>query len=294
MRIAVRLLPVVVAIAAVLAIGAAGGASRPVSDGAHCQSSGQGAPAGWATRIPAGWHVVGFSESSGSIRASGTQLSDVALPAPRLVAGYPIQVNGGVLPKRGIGLIIATDTDPTQAPSDVSALPLPSPSGDRWSVGSALAGAPYLETLWFRIACTRLIASAKIGPDVSRGALRQLAGVIESVREQPARGRQSPEDGLISGSLSVCCDAHGRTPEDGIVLIRASDGAGYAVQVGRSGDFAIPLAPGHYRIVGGIPRLGWPLGECIALPARSSGSPAEPTIVRAHTRTRVIVNCQGQ
>jgi hypothetical protein len=294
MRIAVRLVPVIVAIAALVAIGAAGGASGRLPSDAHCPSSGQGASGAWAARIPAGWRVVGFSDSTGRIHAGGTQLSDVALPAPRLVAGYPIQVNGGVLPKRGIGLIIATDTDPTQPPTDVAALPLPSPGGDRWSVGSAPAGAPYLETLWFRIGCTRFIASAKIGPDVSRGALRQLASVIESVRPQPARDRLAPEDGMLSGSLSVCCDAHGRTPEAGIVLIRASDGIGNVVQVGRSGDFSIPLAPGRYQIVGGIPRLGWRIGECVAVPARPGASPAEPRIVRAHARTRVIVNCQGQ
>jgi hypothetical protein len=233
---------------------------------------------------------------AGKIGSVGEQFSNVALPAPRLIAGYPIQVNNNVLPARGIGLIIATDNDPRLSRRDVAVLPLPLPDTphDRWDVGSALGGEPYLETLRFRVACTTFIASAKVGPDASHGAVQQLASIVESLRQRPARGRLATRNGLITGTLSVCCDAYGRTPEAGVVVIGASNGTDRVVHVGRSGRFSVSLLRGRYSIVGGIPTLGWSIGSCTAIRARSNSPPAEPAIVKAGARTNVIVNCQGQ
>lgn len=190
MRARVRFAWIVVATGCLLAISACGTNSTVAQDG-HCSSSIQAAGAGWAVRVPVGWHVLGFSDATGKVGAVGSQFSNFALPAPRLVAGYPIQVNDRVLPNQGVGLIIATDTDPRISPHELAALPLPLPNtpNDRWTLGSAPAGQPYLETLWFRISCATFIASAKIGPDASHSSLQELASIVASLRHQPARGQ---------------------------------------------------------------------------------------------------------
>src|SRR6266700_4941132 len=60
--------------------------------------------AGWVIEVPPGWHAVRFSDSKDVITSAGVQLSNVQLPPPTLVPGFPIQVNGSVLPARGVGL----------------------------------------------------------------------------------------------------------------------------------------------------------------------------------------------
>ena len=67
--------------------------------------------AGWSIAFPRNWHFVRFVAANGRARAVGIQLSNVRLPRPQLVPRSPIQVSGEVLPKRGIGLIIAQDSD---------------------------------------------------------------------------------------------------------------------------------------------------------------------------------------
>ena len=292
MRIAVRFAPLAVAAGCVVAMGAHG-ASSTTTHG--CASSAHDASAGWVATLPISWHLLGFSDGARHIGAVGSQFSNVELPPPRLVAGYPTQVNNRALPARGVGLIIATDNDSALSRHDVAALPLPVPGAPRshWEMGSAPAGEPYMETQWFRIACTQFIATAKIGPAASRGTLGQLSNIIASLHQQPEQ-RFASDDGLITGSLTVCCDANGSTPEPGTVVIRAPNRSGYVVDVGHSGQFSVSLPPGRYRVVGGIPTLGWQIGRCIAIPARSSSPPAEPAIVKAGARTNVIVNCQGQ
>jgi hypothetical protein len=80
---------------------------------------------GWTIEIPPGWYAVRFSDSKDGITSTGVQLSNIQLPPPTLAPGFPIQVNGGVLPARGVGLIIATDTDPRLRHGRVAVPPLP-------------------------------------------------------------------------------------------------------------------------------------------------------------------------
>jgi hypothetical protein len=140
--------------------------------------------AGWAIEVPAGWHVVRFSDSKGGVTAAGAQISNARLPAPTVEPGYPIQVNGNVLPSRGVGVIIGTDRDPGLPHGTVVVQPPPSPPGssDESTVGSALAGQSYIETLWFRGDGKTFIVSVKVAPEVSSAALKGLALIVRSVR----------------------------------------------------------------------------------------------------------------
>jgi hypothetical protein len=143
-------------------------------------------PAGWAIDVPARWHVIRFSDSNGGFDSAGAQISNVRLPVPAVVPGNPIQVNGRVLAARGLGLIIATDRQPGLSHRILAVPPLSAPLGPKWSVGSALAGAPYIETLWFRGHGETFIASAKVGPKAGATDLKALAGIIHSLRLRPA------------------------------------------------------------------------------------------------------------
>jgi hypothetical protein len=161
---------------------------------AACTSSGTGSlrasnhtqvyrdGAGWSLKVPAGWHARKFSDTKDGITSAGVQLSNVKLPPPSLVPGYPVQVNNRVLPGRGIGLIIATDPDPKLQRGPFQRPPLPAPNGRYWSMGSALGGSPYMETLWFRAHGRTLIACAKVGPKTTSQDLRVLAAIIRSLQ----------------------------------------------------------------------------------------------------------------
>jgi len=135
---------------------------------------------GWTVIYPRGWHLIRFQASKGDASSAGVQLSNVTLPKPALIPGYPIQVNGQVLPKHGIGLIIATDSDPKISRGPYVAPPLRYPQG--WSTGSAPGGAPYMDTIWFRVHGTPFIACAKIGPGAAKSDLSTLAKIIRSLR----------------------------------------------------------------------------------------------------------------
>jgi hypothetical protein len=137
---------------------------------------------GWSIKVPPGWHAVPFRDSNHGITSAGLQLSNVALPPPSLVPGYPIQVNNSVLPARGIGLIIATDTDRELSHYVVRKLPLPAPNGHYWTIGSSLGGTPYLELLWFDAHGKTFIACAKVGPNVTRDDLKAVAAAVRSLR----------------------------------------------------------------------------------------------------------------
>jgi hypothetical protein len=142
--------------------------------------------AGWTIEIPRGWHAVRFSDSTDGITSAGVQLSNVRLPPPALVPGFPIQVNGSVLPAHGVGLVIATDTDPRLSRGPVAVPPLPARSAPNawryWGGGSASAESPYIETLWFRIHTTTFIACAKIGPKATNAELKAVDTIIKSLR----------------------------------------------------------------------------------------------------------------
>lgn len=136
--------------------------------------------AGWSVEVPPGWHSVQFSDSAKGITSAGVQLSNVPLPPPSLVPGFPVQVNNRVLPAHGVGLIIATDTDPKLSRGLVAAPPLSAPNGRHWMIGSAPAGWPHIELLWFRAHGRMLIASVKIGPKASDGDVKTIAMVVQS------------------------------------------------------------------------------------------------------------------
>jgi hypothetical protein len=120
--------------------------------------------AGWVIKVPAGWHVVPFSDAKDGITSQGVQVSNVPLPAPSLVAGAPIQVNDRVSPAEGVGLVIATDTDPRLARHPVVTPPLPAPNGRYWSPSSSPAGSASMMTLWFRSHGGTFLVCVKIGP----------------------------------------------------------------------------------------------------------------------------------
>lgn len=171
------LIPVIVAAGCT----AGGSISLTATDQGHTYRD----AAGWAIEVPPGWHAVRFSDSAGGIISAGVQLSNVQLPAPQLRPGYPIQVNGRLLPARGVGLIIATDTDPKLSRPAVAVPPLPAPGAPKawryWGGGSASAGSPYIETLWFRANRTTFIASAKIGPKATTSDLTAVDTIITSL-----------------------------------------------------------------------------------------------------------------
>jgi hypothetical protein len=142
--------------------------------------------AGWTVEVPAGWHAVRFSDAKDGITSAGVQLSNVRLPPPTLVPGFPIQVNRGVLPERGIGLIIATDTDRKLPRGSEAVPPLPAPQDPDgwkyWNAGSASAGVPSIQTLWFRVKDATFIACAKIGSKSTSRGLQAIAAIIRSLR----------------------------------------------------------------------------------------------------------------
>ncbi len=94
--------------------------------------------------------------------------------------GHPIQVKDRVLPARGVGLIVAADTDRRLSHYTVGVPPLPSPA--KWLHGSSLRGKPYIEIQWFRASGRLFIADAKVGAKASPADLAALAWMINSVR----------------------------------------------------------------------------------------------------------------
>ncbi len=161
---------------------------------AACASSGTGSlgardhtqvyrdSSGWSIKVPPGWYARQFSDTANGITSSGVQLSNVKLPAPTLIPGYPVQVNARDLPGDGIGLIIATDPDPKLQRGPIQKPPLPAPNGRYWAIGSSPGGAPYIETLWFRAHGMTLLACGKIGPQTTGRDLQVVASIIKSLR----------------------------------------------------------------------------------------------------------------
>ena len=136
----------------------------------------------WTIEVPPGWHAVRFSDSKDGITSTGVQLSNTQLPPPTLIPGYPIQVNDQVLPERGVGLIIATDTDPSLSHGPVAVPPLPA-SSTVWAKGSAPAGAPYMQTLWFQF-------KARSSSRARRSVRRLLAAISRPSRQSSARSAE--------------------------------------------------------------------------------------------------------
>lgn len=142
--------------------------------------------AGLSIDVPPGWHVVRFRDSRGGATSAGAQISNVRLPAPALVPGdpFPVQVNERALPARGVGLIIATDSNPKPF-GDVVKPPLTYPNGEPWAVGFAPGPPPYVKALWFRGNGKTFLASTAVGAKATSADRKALAGMIHSVRVQP-------------------------------------------------------------------------------------------------------------
>lgn len=133
--------------------------------------------------VPAGWYVVPFASSDGKATARGAQVSNVKLPSPSVMAGYPIQTNEHDLPPGGIALIVATFEDPGVSQDPTVSLPLASPyaSKNGWSVGSALPDQPYMSLVWFTGNGQTFIASVKTGPNAAQADQMALGGIVTSL-----------------------------------------------------------------------------------------------------------------
>jgi len=150
-------------------------------------------PARWTLYVPRGWHVVRFRYSEDGVRSAGIQLSNVRLPAPALLpgTGTTVEVSGEVLPPRGVGLVITTNTNHSlaQAKAVVPPLPLPWPDAshsDGWLLGSSPNRAPVFEWLKFRVNGTTYVAAITIGWNASSAAQKALVPIVRSIKPGPA------------------------------------------------------------------------------------------------------------
>lgn len=138
-------------------------------------------PAGWAVDLPPGWHAVPFETSKGNATATGALISNVVLPSPSIVPGYPIQTNGADLPGDGIAFVVALDDDP-DAQQPPASPPSPPLTLDEFTQGSAPPGSPTLDSLWFSGNGQTLLATIEIGPNATSADLASLAAVVSSLR----------------------------------------------------------------------------------------------------------------
>jgi hypothetical protein len=142
-------------------------------------------PAGWTIEVPHGWRLVHFSGSKRGVSSAGAEISNVRLPAPKVLPGYPTQAPLPAQPARGVGLVIATESEtglPGESRSYIKTPPLPSPDQCGWSTGSALAGQPYIETLWFTGNRKTFIASVKVGAQATGTDLATVDKIVHSLR----------------------------------------------------------------------------------------------------------------
>jgi hypothetical protein len=142
-------------------------------------------------------------------------------------------------------------------------------------IGSALAGEPFLETLWFRAAGRTFIASAKIGSTASGAARRALSRVVSSLRGRPAVSgsvircppsplRANPSRAMAGGSMIVSSRPFacaGSYPAGHRYLLTLG-------QVGRAAPIGLGVLPvardGAFSAVVRIPRSASP-GESYVL-----------------------------
>jgi hypothetical protein len=205
-RVAIWLTGLVLALTAT----ACGGGSDAISTVSH-QGQTYRDSAGWTVVVPRGWHVTQFSDTKNGITSAGIQLSNVGLPPPSLIPGYPIQVNGRVLPAHAVGLIIATDNDPKLAHGTVAVPPLPLPwpsEGNRWLLWSAPAarGGPppaIPESLWFTANGTTTYPRAR--RNASSDGRPQTAAMVGRSQRSCRPGRCTARRGPGMGSGSAGC-----------------------------------------------------------------------------------------
>jgi hypothetical protein len=277
-RVSLWLIGLIPVLAATACAGGVAGSAVTVS---HASQDHPGI-AGWRVYVPPGWHAVRFSDSTGGVRSAGIQISNVALPAPRLLPGYPIQVNAAVLAPRGVGLIIATDSDRDLPRSTVVAppLPLPWPDGSRgWTVASMPAPSPVFETLWFRVSHTMYIAAAKVGRKASKADQKALGQIVRSIRPSQATGSETgpprPSRHAIVAGVAAHCAGPPQAALLPVTMTARSHGHTVAREVVRyrkdRDRYRLSLHPGRYVIS-----------------ARGSADP--PRAVNLHPGERLVVN----
>ncbi len=155
--------------------------------------------AGWMIDVLPGWHVRSFRSSSNGAMAAGVQISNVPLPAPALMPGFPVQASGETLPASGVSLVIVTDTDPRVCRPG----PHPSPAGGSnhcqpsWAsppisfkdmnMGSSPGGTPVTSFLWVKAGGTALSLTAKFGASAfSDRWVTPVSTMLASLRTTPA------------------------------------------------------------------------------------------------------------
>lgn len=132
-------------------------------------------PDGWILRVPPGWHVLSFDVLSRHGRATGAMFSNASLPIPIMTDRTPIQASSEGLPKNAVALVIARSEGPA-----LPAGPRPPLSLDQFTLGSALAGGPTLDTLIFRANGESFVATVKAGPDVSASDWKLVSAMVAS------------------------------------------------------------------------------------------------------------------
>lgn len=141
---------------------------------------------GWAVVVPPGWHVVPFTEEYDAITTAGVQLSNVPLPPPSVIPGYPLQVKGQLLPAHGIGVTIAANADSHPSSIPVTALPLRWPQG--WLRSTAPLGSTHRASVSFRVGDRLFTVSVTFGPEAlgpkaDHVDLQAFAAAIHSIRQ---------------------------------------------------------------------------------------------------------------
>ena len=139
-------------------------------------------PDGWTIDVPPGWHVTPFEASKGSASARGAQVSNIELPSPSLVPGFPIQTNGDDLAADGLAIIIAIDDDPSDVQQPPQSPPAPPLSLGDFIHGSAPAGSATLDLMWFTGNGRTFLATIKTGPNVSASDRTALESAVSSLR----------------------------------------------------------------------------------------------------------------
>jgi hypothetical protein len=109
-------------------------------------------------------------------------VSNIELPSPSLVPGFPIQTNGGDLPADGLAIIIAIDDDPSDVQQPPPSPPAPSLSLEDFIHGSAPAGSPTLDLMWFTGNGRTFLGTIKTGPSVTAADRTALEAVVSSLR----------------------------------------------------------------------------------------------------------------
>ncbi len=85
--------------------------------------------------------------------------------------------------------------------------------------------------------------------------------------------------------------------EAGTLRLTNRAGNSQRVRVGASGRFDVRLPVGDYRVVGGVPRMHWPVGSCHLFSPSSDGRVpivANYVRVRASQTTQAHIGCMGQ